>query len=182
MTGFLNPKEILKEIELKTNMIAADFGSGSGGWALPLAKKLEDGRVYAIDILEEPLSALRSKANLEKILNIQTFQSDVEKTSKLFNESCNLVLMTNLLFQVENKKKVLAEGKRVLKKGGKILIVDWNPGVHFGPKEERVSPEETKKIAKELDLKSEKEFTAGLYHWGLILVKPRSENLAANGK
>ena len=48
-------------------MIAADFGCGSGGWAIPLAKKLEEGKVYAIDILEEPLSALRARAKLEKI-------------------------------------------------------------------------------------------------------------------
>ncbi|PIP24588.1 MAG: hypothetical protein COX33_01180, partial [Candidatus Nealsonbacteria bacterium CG23_combo_of_CG06-09_8_20_14_all_36_125] len=50
---FLNPSEVLKQLNLKKNMVAADFGSGSGGWAFPLAKKLEEGKVYAIDILEE---------------------------------------------------------------------------------------------------------------------------------
>jgi len=39
------------------------------------------------------------------------------------------------------------------------------------PEVEWVSVEEIKKIAKELSLKIEKEFEAGLYHWGLILVK-----------
>ncbi|GAH20696.1 unnamed protein product, partial [marine sediment metagenome] len=41
--GFLNPSEVLKQLKLKKDMIAADFGCGSGGWALPLAKKLEEG-------------------------------------------------------------------------------------------------------------------------------------------
>ncbi len=36
---------------------------------------------------------------------------------------------------------------------------------------EKVSFEEIKKIAKELNLKLEKEFPAGIYHYGLILVK-----------
>lgn len=182
MEGFLNPNEILKKLELRENMIAADFGSGSGGWALPLAKKLEEGRVYAIDILEEPLSALRSKARFERVFNVETIKSDIERTSKLFDESCDLVLMTNLLFEVEDKNKVLEEGKRVLKTGGKILILDWKPDALLGPKEERVSIEEIKKIARELNLKIEKEFDASFHHWGLILVKPGSENLTRHSQ
>ncbi len=205
MEDFLNPSEVLKQLKLQKNMVAADFGSGSGGWTIPLAKILEDGKVYAIDILEEPLSALRSRIKLEKILNIEPLKADIEKTSRLTFESCDLVLMSNLLFQVEDKKKVLEEGKRILKKGGKILIVDWAPTLPrtgapatrealasrppdkekplIGPPEEnRVAPEEVKKMAEELNLRLEKEFEAGLYHWALILVKPRSENLTASGK
>jgi len=170
-TEFLSPQKVLRQFKIKGNMIAADFGSGSGGWAIPLAKKLEKGKVYAIDILEEPLSALRSKAQLEKVLNIETIKSNVEETSKLLKDTCDLVLMTNLLFESEDKKKVLTEGKRVLKKRGKILVVDWKKDTPFGPQKDRVSVEEVKKIAKEIDLKVEKEFEAGLYHWGLILVK-----------
>ena len=168
---FIDPEEVLKQLKLEKNMTACDFGSGSGGWALPLAKKLEEGKIYAIDILEEPLSALRAKIKLGKILNIEVIKSDVEKTSRLLPESCDLVLMTNLLFQCENKKSALEEGKRVLKPGGKILVVDWKEETPLGPKGGRVSPEEVKALAKELNLKVEKEFEAGLYHWALILVK-----------
>ena len=171
MEGFLNPTKVLKQLKLKKNMVAADFGSGSGGWAIPLAKKLEEGKVYAIDILEEPLSALRSKAKLEKVFNIEPVKSDVEKISRLISESCDLVLMTNLLFEVENKKQVMEEGKRVLKNGGKILIVDWIKDNPLTKEIERVSFDEIKNIAQELDLKLEKEFEAGIYHLGLILVK-----------
>lgn len=174
MNGFLNPNEVLKQVELQKNMIAVDFGSGSGGWAIPLAKKLEDGKVYAIDILEEPLSALRSRIKLEKIFNIEPIKADVEKTSRLTSESCDLVLMSNLLFQVEDIKKVLEEGKRVLKGGGKILVVDWKKDASLGPEGKRVSAEEVKEMAEKLNLKLEKEFEAGLYHWALILIKPRT--------
>lgn len=171
MNGFLNPQEILKQLKLKESMVAADFGCGSGGWALPLAEKLEEGKVYAIDILEEPLSALKAKIKLGKIFNIELIKSNVSETSKLTPESCDLVLMTNLLFECEDKKQVLEEGKRVLKKRGKVLVVDWKEAAPLGPKEGRVSAEEVKALSKELDLKVEKEFEAGIYHWGLILVK-----------
>jgi len=170
MNGFLNPNEVLKQVELQKSMVAVDFGSGSGGWAIPLAKKVEEGKVFAIDILEEPLSALRSRIKLEKIFNIEPIKADVEKTSRLTSESCDLVLMSNLLFQVEDIKKVLEEGKRVLKKGGRILVVDWKKDAILGP-EKKVLPEEVKKVAREINLELEKEFEAGLYHWGLIFTK-----------
>jgi len=171
MPGFLNPSEVLKQLKLQEDMIAADFGCGSGGWVIPLAKKLEEGKIYAIDILEEPLSALRARAKIEKLFNIETRKGDVEKGTTLLSDSCDLILMTNLLFECEDKKKVLEEGKRVLKKGGKILIVDWLKDNPLTKEIEYISFDEIKEIAKNLNLKLEKEFEAGTYHYGLIFKK-----------
>jgi len=172
MVSFLDPTEILKQLKLRKNMIAADFGSGSGGWAIPLARKLEEGKVYAIDLLEEPLSALRAKAKAEKISNIQTVLADVEKgIGMLRDASCNLVLMTNLLFQCQDMKKILSEGKRVLKPEGRILIVDWKKDNPLTEQVEKVSFEEVKGTAVGLDLKAEKEFEAGSYHYALVFTK-----------
>jgi len=173
MEGFLNPKEILNQLDLKKEMTAADFGSGSGGWAIPLAKLLKDGKVYAIDILEEPLSALKNKSEIEGIDNIEVIRADVESKEglKLKDNILDLVLMTNLLFEMKGKKGIIEEAKRVLRANGKILVIDWLPKTNLGPEGKRTSPEEIKKIAKELNLATEKEFRAGEYHWGMILIK-----------
>jgi len=171
MEGFLNPNKVLNNINLREDMTACDFGCGSGGWVIPLAKRLEEGKVYAIDILEEPLSALQSRAKLEKVLNIETIRANVEKKVDIIEKSCDLVLMTNLLFQIENKKRVFSEAKRILKKGGEILVVGWLPKIPLGPKKGRVSLDSVKKMAKDAKLKLKKEFTAGAYHYGLVFTK-----------
>ena len=171
MADFLNPQEILNKLDLRTAMVAVDFGCGSGGWVIPLAKKLEEGKVYGLDILAEPLSALEGKAKAEKILNIETTIADAEKGTKLLSESCDLVLMTNLLFECDDKTKVLAEGKRVLKPGGKILVVDWIKDNPLTKEIEYVSFDEIKEIAQDLGLKLEKEFPAGAYHYGVVFSK-----------
>ena len=95
MDNFLNPKKVLDQLELDKEMTAVDLGCGSGSWVLPLAEKLEDGQVAAIDILEEPLSALEGKAKQENLSNIKTILADVEKDSKLDDESSDLVLIGN---------------------------------------------------------------------------------------
>lgn len=172
--GFIDPNQALNQIDLAPNMIAADFGCGSGFWAIPLAKILKDGKVFAIDILKEPLSALKGRADSERILNIQTICSNVESKggSKLGDNSVDLVLMTNILFQVENKKAVFLEAKRILKSGGKILVVDWLPKAPLGPEKGRILAEEVKKVAKDFGFKFEKDFKAGGHHYGIILEKP----------
>lgn len=174
MDGFLKPEEILKNLDLKEEMTAADFGSGSGGWAIPLAKILKEGKVYAIDILEEPLSALKGKAGISNISNIITIRADLEREngSTLKDDSLDLVLITNLLFQAEEKEKVLKEAKRVLKKEGEILVVDWKADSTLGPKEGRVSAKEVKKTTEEIGLKLKKEVEAGKYHYALLFGKP----------
>lgn len=171
--GFLDPNQVLDRLDLAENMIAADFGSGSGGWAIPLARRLKDGKVFAIDIQREPLSVLEGKAKTGKILNIQTVCSNAEnrRGSKLGENSFDLVLMTNLLFQTENKKAVFAEAKRILKKGGKILVVDWLTESSLGPEKGRVLPQAAEKLAKENGFKKEKEFKAGSHHYGIVFTK-----------
>jgi ubiquinone/menaquinone biosynthesis C-methylase UbiE len=169
--GFLNPQQILKNISLKEDMVACDFGCGSGGWVVPLAKELKTGMVYGVDILDDAISALSGRILSEHLFNVKTIVANVEKGVKVPDGYFDLVLMTNLLFQVDDKYGVLQEGKRVLKNNGIILIVDWEKDAPVGSKEGRVSLEEVKEMAGRVGFSSEKEFKAGNFHWGLILRK-----------
>jgi len=173
MNSFLNPSEVLKNLKLKNDILAAEFGCGSGGWTIPLAKILEKGKVFAFDILEEKLSVLRSCAKAEKLSNIESKKCDLEvpKSTELADNFLDLVLIPDVLFQVENKKAIMEEAKRVLKKNGQFLISDWNPGASLGPKESRASEEEIKKIAAELALNFKENFEAGTFHYGLLFEK-----------
>ncbi len=174
MQGFIDPEKILDQLDLREDMTVAEFGCGIGEFALGLAKRLKQGKVYALDIQEEPLESLRSKANLQRLLNIQTIRCDLEKEqgSTLLPDSLDLIVIPNVLYQVEQKKDFLVEAKRVLKTGGKILITDWKADKHLGPdKSVRVSSESVKDLAEELNLEVDKEFDAGSFHWALILVK-----------
>lgn len=172
--SFLNPEEILDDFELSPNIVAAEFGCGSGGFAIPLAKRLDQGLVYAIDIQESPLSALKSQALLENIVNIKIIRSDLEKPkgSTLIPDSLDLVFIPNVLFQIEDKSAIISEAERVLKNKGKLVVIDWLLKASQGPEKGRVSPAEVKKMTEDAGFKLEKEFEAGKYHYGLVFVKP----------
>ncbi len=170
MEGFLDPEKVLDEIGLKSKMIVAEFGSGSGSFAIPLAKRVADGLVYAIDIQKDPLSVLKSRANFENIRNIRIISSDLEaeRGSTLADSSVDAVLIVNVLFQAEKKEVLIKEAKRILRNNGILAVIDWQIKASQGPEKGKISPERVKKIAEELSFKTEKEFEAGKYHYGLL--------------
>lgn len=168
--AFLNPEKIISSLSLRENMSVADFGCGSGGWSIPLAQRIKDGQIYAIDVTEESLSALRSKINSEKLGNIRVVRADLEKGSGLRNEFLDMVVVSNILFQAENKSSIIREAKRVLKKGGQMLVVDWLPNAPGGP-QDRVSAEEVRSLAQESGFTFKEEVDAGVYHYAHLYEK-----------
>lgn len=172
MPSFIDPNEVLNQLGLGKEMIAADFGCGSGGWVLPLAEIVEKGKVFAVDVQAEPLSALAGKAKAKKLKNIQTILGDVEKGGlKIPDNFCDWVLITNLLFQAQDKLAVFREAKRVLKPQGKALVVDWQADAALGPKTPVPSRETVRELGKQAGFAIEKEFLAGDYHYALVFTK-----------
>ena len=169
---FVSPQEILNQIELKKDAKAADLGAGSGGWTLPLAKKLDKGRVLAVDLQEEPLSALAGEAKAQGLRNISFIVADVENAIPgIADESCDFVLATNLLFQLENPADFFNEVSRILKPAGQFLLVDWKPGTGVGPQGARVAKEQAQEMAQARGFKLKRELNAQAMHYGLLFEK-----------
>lgn len=173
MEGFLNPNQVLDQLDLRPDMVAAEFGCGSGGFTISLAQRLVNGLVYALDVQEEPLSALKGRSLVAKIANITIIRCDLEKPrgSTLPDSSLDLVLIPNLLFQIEDKTAVLTEAKRVLKDSSEMVIIDWHLKASQGPSEGRISDREVKKLAEDLGFEIVKEFNVGSYHYVLVFKK-----------
>ena len=79
-------------------------------------------------------------------------------------------LVTNLIFQIEKRKEVFDEAGRVLKAGGKLLVVDWKEDAKIGPGQ-KISARELKELAQNSGFSLESEFEAGNFHIGLIFTK-----------
>src|SRR3989338_10446002 len=77
--SFLNPSRLIASIDIPSGGVAADFGAGSGFFAIPLAARVAaEGKVYAFDIRPDLLAQLRSNARLRHLLNIEAVVADLE--------------------------------------------------------------------------------------------------------
>ena len=172
--GFMNPDKIVEELRIKSGMTVADFGCGAGYFTIPIAKKIKNsGKIYAIDVLNETLEGVLSKAKLYDLLNIETIRANIETVggSKIKSGSVDLVVLANILFQCNDHNSVLTEAKRILKNNGSIAIVDWIPQkVPLGPKYEHcLSEENVKKLSIKNGLKVVRKIDAGGQHYGMVL-------------
>src|SRR3989344_7083284 len=104
MADFLKIEDVIAHLDLKDDMMAAEFGCGSAAFGVALARRLSRGRVYALDIQEQKLSALQGRLAQQRINNVFAILCDLEKKngSTLHDSSMDIVLLPNILFQVEN--------------------------------------------------------------------------------
>ena len=176
LKNFLDPKNIISQIDVSQGITVADFGCGSGFFSLAFAEIIgESGKVYSLDVLPSALESVASKAKLAGFSNIIPQRVNLEKEggSKLPAESIDWVIMKDMLFQNKLKEAVVKEASRVLKNGGKLLAIEWNDqNAPVGPdKKVRISKEELDKLAEGQGLKKEKDLITGDFHHGAVYVK-----------
>lgn len=174
--GFLNPQKILNGLEIAAPARIADFGCGHGYFTIPLARAVgQEGLVFAIDILQDALNEVKARAEQVSLANIQTIRSNLEIPggSKVPDRSCDMVFLANILFQSRQKTAIIKEAARVLKNGGRLVMIDWQPHVKGLTTDSgwRISKDEAQALAQAENFSFEREFDAGKYHWGLIFRK-----------
>ncbi|GBE17069.1 hypothetical protein BMS3Abin15_00905 [bacterium BMS3Abin15] len=172
---FINPDAIISKISISKDSIVADFGCGSGYFSIPIARAIEEGKLYSLDVLPQALESVESQAKIGGISNIVTKRVNLEKEkgSGLEEGSIDWVILKDMLFQNKNKEVVLKEAHRILKPGGKILVIEWGDrNLSVGPdKGIRISSEELEKFVEGQRFRIEEKVDAGDFHYGLIATK-----------
>lgn len=204
--NFLNPERIIGLLEIPKGAVIADFGAGHGYFTIPLARAAgPEGRVYALDIQKAGLTIIRTKANLEHLLQVEPVWADLDrpKGSKLPDASADFVLMANMLFQSEKKTDILEEAYRILKPGARALVIEWKPAAPPSPGQTngaasamptgqagggqgsallgppaalRVSADTVQKVALHIGFSFQKEIPVGTHHYGLLFTKQDTQN------
>jgi 2-polyprenyl-3-methyl-5-hydroxy-6-metoxy-1,4-benzoquinol methylase len=174
--GFIDPQKVAAGFGVTEGMRIADFGSGAGFFAIIIAKMLGDsGVVTAVDVMNNALDTLRAKAKMEGLSNIETVRSNLEVlgSSGLSNESQDMAILANILFQNKNKPSIIDESKRVLKPGGIIVVIDWRKGTGgFGPPDDlRTDQEEMRQMILNHGFGHISDIDAGLFHYGMTFKK-----------
>lgn len=99
----------------------ADLGIGDGLLTLMLAEVAT--HVTAVDISAEMLAQLAARAKQKNIANIELVQSDIEDLP-LPDSSHDVVVASQALHHARAPARCLAEARRILVRGGRLLVID----------------------------------------------------------
>jgi len=134
------PHEVIMALDIKPAEVVADLGSGSGYFTRRLA--MHAAKVYAVDIDTGLLDILKKDApkNVETVLS-------APDDPKLAPESVDTIFICEVLHHIDNRPPYLAKLAKVLKPGGRIVVIDFIKGqkTHGPPEEMKLSEDEVRK-------------------------------------
>jgi ArsR family transcriptional regulator len=99
----------------------ADLGVGDGILTMMIAQVARS--VTAVDLSQEMLSALLTRARSQGIENIETVEADIEELP-LPDASHDVVVFSQALHHVDQPRRALREARRILVPGGRLLVLD----------------------------------------------------------
>ncbi len=174
--NFAHPKKNTDALGVKPGMVVVDFGAGSGAYVTHIAEQMHGaGTVYAVDVQKDLLRRIKNEAEHRALKVVQTIWGDIEKPegSKLADKCADIVLMSNVLFQLDDKRAAFREAHRILADRGTLAIVDWNSSyAGVGPHSRDVVHKDAASVlAKESGFALHGGFAASSHHYGLLMKK-----------
>jgi ubiquinone/menaquinone biosynthesis C-methylase UbiE len=169
---FSDPIKNLAHITIEHGMSVVDIGAGSGFYSIEAAKKVGNGRVFAVDVQKDILDRIKNNGANMGLHNIEVVWANAEKIggTKLREACADRVIASNVLFQIEKPEDFTLEIRRILKPNGKLLVVDWAEASPMSPKK-IVTAQAAQLLFEKAHFTLEESFDAGDHHYGLVFKK-----------
>jgi ubiquinone/menaquinone biosynthesis C-methylase UbiE len=142
----LDPKHTLTKIGFEDGMTLCDIGAGTGVFTFAAAD-ISRNNIYALDISDDMINLLTSRIEERAIDNIHVAKVTSDELP-VENNACNIAIMVTVLHEIDNKKQMLSEIKRILKPAGKLMIIEFHKiETPIGPPvDRRLSEQEVEEI------------------------------------
>jgi len=129
------PEEVIRAIGLKPGQVVADLGAGTGYFTFRLAEAVRPGgRVLAQDI---SVSALRSILRQSRTLAPEASNVDVvlglPEYTGIATETVDVAFICNVYHHVRDRATWVRDVYRILKPGGRVVLIDFYKRPTPGP-------------------------------------------------
>jgi ArsR family transcriptional regulator len=115
---------LLASIEGESFDRIVDLGTGTGRMLALLAPYAQEAE--GLDLSHHMLTVARANLNRAEVSNARVRQGDATQTP-FESASADLVMVHQVLHYLEQPEDVIAEAARILKPGGRLLVIDFAP-------------------------------------------------------
>lgn len=150
---YLPPQQVANMLDLSPNARLLDFGTGTGTYAIELARLRPDVEVIAFDEQPAMLKLLQGKLAVKSLPNLKPVLAGQNEALK---GQADRVLALNVLHELGDE--ALKYLRTMLKPGGMAVFIDWNAEVDrpVGPPQDHVyTPSEARARLKSMGLQAE---------------------------
>ncbi len=144
-----DPYELLTRLPIDPYHHVADVGCGPGYFSLPLAKYLSHGRLYALDVDDEMLEALKRRVDAVPLGNVEAIKTDGVDLG-LAPRSLDGMLLAYVVHYPDDRDAFLRTAAAALKPSGWCCVLEWYrvETEHGPPLEKRIEPDEMMALAR----------------------------------
>jgi SAM-dependent methyltransferase len=125
------PEEVLNALQLKRTARVADIGAGTGYFSVRIAKRVPDGKVFAVDVEPNMVRYVSERAHRAHLGVINPVQASAESPN--LPVSVDVVLVVDTYHHIENRVGYFAKLKDSLRPNGQLAIVDFKADAPNGP-------------------------------------------------
>lgn len=168
-----DPAAIVASVGIAPGDRVAEIGAGTGWFTFELERAVRPrGMVYALDTQTAMLQILETKRqNYERVLTLPCGENSFD----LDDGEVDTVFHANVLHETSEPATHLKEAYRVLKNGGRLVVIEWLPGKgeeEPGPRpENRLSPDDVESALKTAGFSLRETKEIGPYHFAVIGTK-----------
>jgi ubiquinone/menaquinone biosynthesis C-methylase UbiE len=172
----IDPSTLWTVLNLPQGIIFLDLGCGQGNYSLAAASLIgPTGVVYAVDLWEEGIAALKAQADREGRANLKPLAAGAGQVP-IDSHSVDVVLMATVLHdlvEAGTAAGALAEVARVIKTGGRLAIVEFHKidGPPGPPRHIRLDPAEVEALVAPYGFARQQTVDLGPYNYLITLVK-----------
>jgi FkbM family methyltransferase len=105
-------------------MQVADIGAGSGYYTSLIAKRIGNGKVYAVDVEPQMILFLKERIKEEKLTNVVTVLGS-ETSVKLPASSLDMILMVDVYHEFSLPYEMGVSMYNALKPEGRLVLVEF---------------------------------------------------------
>ncbi len=166
---------VLELLAAAPGSTVVEVGAGIGYITLPLALAVGPaGTVIATDVADEALAHLKARVEAEGLGHVRLVKNE-ESRLPLDSGVADRALLVDVFHELEDPAALLADVHRVLRPGGSILVVDWDPGwTDAGPPHhERLTRAAAQELLEAAGFGGEPLAFAHPSHWALRGTRPR---------
>lgn len=117
-------KALKKILDRDAPLQALDLACGTGDFSIAIAKAMQDGHVTGVDLSEGMLAVMRKKVKEDGLDERISCESGDGENLRFDDNSFDRVTIAFGIRNFEDKDKGLREALRVLKPGGRLVILE----------------------------------------------------------
>jgi SAM-dependent methyltransferase len=140
------PHEVLQALELRPDTSVADIGSGTGYFAVRLAHRVPQGRVYGVDAEPDMVRYLADRAKREGLANLTAVAARPDDPG--LPSAVDLVILVDTYHHIPAREQYFRNLQKSLKPGSRLAIIDFTLDSPVGPPKRARIPADT--VKKEL--------------------------------